>query len=716
MRVWIGMAAGVLAACHGAVPLDALERPSNPTCLAMARPASGAEVVFTEPWPGLRFAQPVAMQQAPGDADHWYVVEQGLSGPGRIVRFDGTDPTVTQADTVLDLTDQLDDAGGNEWGVLGLAFHPDFARNGYLYVSYTGSQRGAFTSFIVRYTSADGGASFDPASALIVLTQPQPYANHNGGNLAFGPDGYLYIGFGDGGSQGDPSGNGQNTHTLLGKMLRIDVDGGYTYTIPPDNPFADGVDGAPEVYAYGLRNPWRWSFDAATGDLWVGDVGQDTWEEVDRVERGGNYGWNDKEGFHCYGTDPCEDGPWIDPVTAYKHNNQGGVSITGGYVYRGTAMPGLVGTYLYADAYYGRFWALTYDAVTGEPSPTVIAEDTGLYPVSFGQGADGELYFTDWDGGRLYRIDPAGAAPADDGAAVPERLSETGCVDPAHPADPAPGLVSYEVNSPLWSDGAAKSRWFAIPDGTTIAVGDDGAWSFPVGSVIVKQFRDGETPMETRLLVRHADGDWAGYSYAWNADGTDATLLPGSATARFGETDWTYPSRAECLRCHTASAGSTLGLRAEQLDRMHTYEELGGGTYNQLDALTAMGFFDRDPARPGAWASPTGAASIEDRARSYLAANCAFCHAPGGTGGGTMDLRASTPFAETGLCDGAPLNGDLGVAGARLFVPGSPDTSLLALRMASLDAHRMPPLGSQRVDAAGLAAVRAWIAATPACP
>lgn len=704
----------LLPACKKKTPgLEDLERPVNETCVALDRPPSDASVEFTEAWPGLRFDAPLAMRQLPADDAYWYVLEQG----GTVRRFDTADPEGTLT-TVLDISDLLNMPGGNEAGLLGIDFHPDFASNGYVYLSYTGTVDDHFASVIERYTSTDGGASFDPGSGKIILTLQQPYANHNGGNILFGPDGYLYIGFGDGGSEDDPRGYGQDPTTMLSKMLRVDVDSGDPYSIPSDNPWADGVGGLPEMYATGLRNPWRFSFDMVTGDLWVGDVGQDKWEEVDVVQNGGNYGWSAKEGTHCYNEDPCDDGPWIDPVVEYKHNDDNGVTIAGGYVYRGTAIPELVGTYVYADTYYGRFWALTYDALTGDPAPTVIAENTGYYPASFGQGHDGEVYFTDWNGGRLYRIDPASTdEPPTDGI-VPTALSETGCVDPSNPAAPAEGMISYEVNSPLWSDGADKSRWFAIPDGTQIEVNSDGTWTFPVGSVIVKQFRNGDTPMETRLLVLHDDGAWTGYSYAWNETGTDATLLTGSSTAVFGDMDWSYPSRAECLRCHTTAAGNVLGVRTEQLNGDHTYDELGGGTYNQLEALDAMGFFTASPGTPEsltAWPSPTGTASATDRGRAYVASNCAFCHLPEGTGGGTMDLRYATAFADMGICAADPIDGDLDVDGAVLFDPGSPDTSLIALRMGSVDAHRMPPLGTSLVDDDGLAAVRDWISETPAC-
>ena len=698
-----------------------LKRPTNETCLDLERPPTGASVTMTEAWPGLRFTAPLAMRQLPGVDNYWFIVEQG----GTIKRFDVSDPTGTLT-TVLDISDLLDLPGGNEAGLLGMDLHPEFASNGYMYLSYTGKVGGQFTSIIERFTSTDGGATFDEASGKIILTLPQPYSNHNGGNILFGPDGDLYIGFGDGGSEGDPHSYGQDMTTMLSKMLRIDVDGGDPYKVPDDNVFASGGtnpgQGVPEAWATGLRNPWRWSFDSLTGDMWVGDVGQDKYEEVDVVQSGGNYGWSAKEASHCYNTDPCDTGPWIDPIVEYKHNNSNGVTIAGGYVYRGTAIPELVGTYLYGDTYYGRFWALTYDPVTGDPAPTVIAENTGYYPASFGQDHQGEIYFTDWNGGRLYRIDPAGTSTPPTGNVVPTTLSETGCVDPSNPIDPAPGMISYDVNSPLWSDGADKSRWFAIPDGTTITVNADGTWTFPVGSVVVKQFRNGDTPMETRLLVLHDDGAWAGYSYQWNETGTDATLLAGSSSGTYGggsgDRDWTFPSRAECLRCHTTVAGNLLGVRTEQINRDHTYTELDGGTYNQIDALQQMGFFTSNPGKGStlpAWPDPAGSASATDRGRAYVASNCAFCHQPGGTGGGAMDLRYATAFADMGICSVDPISGDLGVTGAKLFDPGNPDNSIIPQRMGSTDANRMPPLATSIVDDDGLAAVRDWISETPTC-
>lgn len=665
-------------------------RPANPTCLAPDRPATGGDVALERVFAGVSFEKPVSLLQAPDDASRWFVVEQA----GRIQAFDNV-PDVAETVEFLDITRVVDDSS-SETGLLGVAFHPDFADNGEVFVSYTAG--GPLTSTVSRFTSSDGGLTLDADSEQILLEIAQPFTNHNGGSIGFGPDGYLYLGFGDGGSQGDPSGYGQDTDVLLAKILRIDVDGGDPYAIPADNPFADG-GGRPEIFAWGFRNPWRFSFDPA-GNLWVGDVGQNEVEEVDRVERGGNYGWNLKEGTHCYAETPCDDGELLDPVVEYSHRV--GQSITGGFVYRGGAMPGLQSAYFYADYVTGTMWALQWDPVTGEPEPEVVIE-AGFYVSTFGEGLDGELYVVDYGRGRIHQVVPDGAP---DPAPFPETLAETGCFD----ADgtPVDALLPYEVTAPLWSDGADKQRWFALPDGTSITVETDGDLTFPIGTVLAKQFSLDGAPVETRLFVRHDDGEWAGYTYAW--EGGTASLLMVGETRAVGARTWTYPSRAECLQCHTGAAGRSLGLELSQLSH--------AGDATQLSRWEDMELFDgplptsvsplTDPADTGA--------TDEARARSYLHANCASCHRPEGTGQGPADLRAGVALEEMSICGQAPQEGDLGVDGAVLLDPGHPETSVIALRMHALDATRMPDVGSEVVDPLGVDIVDAWIRGLAGCP
>ena len=346
-------------------------------------------IALTEVFASEQFSRPLALIAGPGAA--LYVVEQ----PGRIRRL-----AEGSATDFADIQVRVDN-GPNEAGLLGMAFDPGFAGNGRVYLSYTRSGPNGLQSVISRFVSRDGGLTLDTDVEEILLSLDQPYGNHNGGQIAFGPDGYLYIGFGDGGSGGDPLGNGQDTDTLLGAMLRIDVSGAGGYAIPADNPFAQG-GGRAEIYAWGLRNPWRWSFDRQMGELWVADVGQNEWEEIDRLRKGGNYGWNIREGAHCYRADSCDTAGLIDPVFEYGHDQ--GCSITGGYVYRGSAIPGLAGAYLYGDYCTGRIWGLFPDGNGGLENRLLL--DTALKISSFGEDASGELYVVH-HGAGIYRIDAA---------------------------------------------------------------------------------------------------------------------------------------------------------------------------------------------------------------------------------------------------------------------------------------------------------------------
>ncbi len=298
----------------------------------------------------------------------------------------------------LDISDRVND-DGNEMGLLGLAFHPQYKQNGFFYVNYTGE---GGNTFISRFHATDNFA--DPASEKILLEVDQPFPNHNGGALAFSPDGYLYIGLGDGGSANDPFGNGQNLNTLLGKILRIDVNHDDPYAIPADNPFI-GADARPEIWGFGFRNPWRFSFDPVTADFYIGDVGQDIWEEIDFVppgQSGLNFGWKFMEGNHNFSAErPSATTHLTFPAAEYKHSE--GCAVTGGYVYRGTAMPEWNGIYLYGDYCSGKIWGLILS--NGQWQSQVMFE-TGVTITSFGQDESGELYFAS-DTGEIYHLTPS---------------------------------------------------------------------------------------------------------------------------------------------------------------------------------------------------------------------------------------------------------------------------------------------------------------------
>ena len=346
-----------------------------------------------------------------------------LSGDGRgnlfvatqggTVHWFANQPDVEDAHLALDLRDRVSDrTKANEEGLLGMALHPEFAQNGQLFVCYTSAtdpRRTRISRF--RGNAAQQFHQFDPAEEEILLEIPQPFANHNGGSIAFGPDGYLYIGLGDGGSQYDPLGNGQNRGTLLGSILRIDVDHASAerpYAIPADNPFVKQSAARPEIYALGFRNVWQLSFDTKTGDLWAADVGQDQWEEIDIVRRGGNYGWNLREGMQRFGKLPADpEEVLVDPVWQYDHRL--GRSITGGLVYRGEKIPELYGHYLFADYVSGRIWTLEYDPISGRVRSHNAIAETGLPVLAFGQDERGEAYYlTEGVGGRtIYQLKPA---------------------------------------------------------------------------------------------------------------------------------------------------------------------------------------------------------------------------------------------------------------------------------------------------------------------
>ena len=345
-------------------------------------------------FPRFSFDRMVYLTHPDGVPERLYLVLQ----PGRIMVFDNVaDPASPQ--TFLDIRSIVSDRG-NEEGLLGLAFDPDYMTNGYLYVYYSAAS--PRRSVIARYQALPDAASVDPDSEKIIMEIGQPFSNHNGGHIEFGPDGYLYVGLGDGGSGGDPRGHGQNLSTLLGTLIRIDVstlDETGFYAVPPDNPFV-GVEGArPEIWAYGLRNPWRFSFDRETGDLWAGDVGQNKLEEIDVIRRGGNYGWNIMEGTSCFRDSSCRREGLEPPVAEY--GRQGGCSVTGGYVYRGSRIPSLAGAYVYGDFCTGNIWALRYDG-SQVVEQTRIA-DTDLQISSFAEGPDGEVYVLSFTGeiGRL---------------------------------------------------------------------------------------------------------------------------------------------------------------------------------------------------------------------------------------------------------------------------------------------------------------------------
>jgi uncharacterized repeat protein (TIGR03806 family) len=693
-------------------------RPANSTCLAGDAPSNAVSLSVQRVFSSLpSFSQPVAMLQEPGNSARWYVVQK----TGSIRVFDN-DAGVSSTREFLNIASRLNSNpadSNDERGLLGMAFHPDWPTEPRVYLFYTGTHSSlGLVDRVSEFRSTDGGATLSSSTELELLNVDDPAGNHNGGHLAFGPDGFLYIGIGDGGNSNDnfgTTGNGQNLQTLLGKMLRIDVSNASAatpYTIPSNNPFAanprctggTGNQNCPEIFAYGFRNPWRWSFDRGSGELWLNDVGQQSLEEVDLVTRGGNYGWRCFEGTNPFNANCGSNPNPIPPVAQY--GRAAGFSTTGGYVYRGSAIPALQGRYVFGDFGSGNLWHIARDTTSTVTLTAASALPTGLSIASFAEDLNGELYIVHL-GGTLHRL--AGASGG--GRQIPSELSETGCVDAANPSQPAIGLIPYAPNAAFFSDGATKSRWLALPDAQRIAVGADDDFDFPNGSVLMKHFRLGTALVETRLFMRHNDGTWAGYTYEWNSTGTEATRVIGGKTVQVAGQTWQFPSESQCLQCHTSAAGRTLGLEVGQLNGDFGYPT--GRTANQISTLDAIDVLTpavtQAPAQLPVIPDPFGSAPLNVRARAYLHTNCANCHRPAGGTQSSMDLRFTTSLANTNACDVAPSFGNLGLVNPRLILPASAARSVVLARINTTGPNAMPPLTRHQVDTTGVAMLTSWI-------
>jgi len=678
-------------------------------CVGAAARATSPAVRLVDAFPGVAFDRPLFAAQPPDATARMFVVEQD----GRVAIVDypaPAPPAVAARTTFLDIAARVSRIGDEE-GLLGFAFHPDFAANGKFYVHYSAKyasavdRRNVLSEMTVDASDPDRA---DAASERVILTVPQPYENHNGGWIGFGPDGMLYVALGDGGSGGDPLGNGQRLDTRLGKILRIDVDGAHPYVVPPDNPFVARAGALPEIWAYGLRNPWRCSFDRGTGDLWAGDVGQDLYEEVDRIVPGGNYGWNRKEAFADYApvAAPPAD-PLIPPLASYDHSE--GQSISGGYVYRGAAVPSLAGAYLYADFLSGTIWALR--AKAGVAWPPATRDDAEVVEVlrtveqiaSFGEDRDGELVVCSFGGRVLSLVSTADPPPV---GPFPHRLGGLGVFADLRRLRPAHGALRYGVRSPLWSDGAAKDRFVLLPPGTSMTYSAEDAFEVPVGTKVVKTFALRGRRLETRVIIR-TDERFEAATYRWLDDRSDATLVTERETAAApGGSTWTFPSPADCRRCHTDAAGFLLGLKSRQVAPTN-------GGRDRLALWAKSGALSGEVPSIGGRAVDRrihGNGPLPERVRGYLDANCSFCHRPGAVeDGGALDLRAATSLESTGLIDAAPQRGDLGLADARVVAKGDPARSVLYERMRRRGEGQMPSLASGTPDAAALKAVARWI-------
>ena len=628
--------------------------------------------------------------------------------------------------------------------VYGVAAHPDFLNNGRLFITSITEEGAEDGTRLSRFeTFPDDRFRVNPASEKVLLTWLA--GGHNGGCVRFGPDGLLYVSTGDGSAWSDWHLTGQRIDDLLGSILRIDVDrkeSDLPYGIPPDNPFVNTPEARPEVYSYGHRNVWKFSFDQG-GRLWAGDVGQDLWEMIELVQPGGNYGWSVNEGSHPFKPER-QPGPTpiLKPLVEHPHSESR--SITGGYVWEADEPADLHGSYIYGDYDTGKVWSVKL--IDGKATTPRQLADTQLRIAAFAQNHAGEVLVLDHVSGTLNKLVPA-APPTGAEPKFPKRLSETGLFTSTADHLPDPGLIPYSVNAPLWSDGASKERFIALPCDGQIAFDDvtypmpAPGWRFPDGTVLVKTFSMEMEPgnpassrrLETRLLHHKSmPGDretygaqfWRGYTYVWNQEQTDAVLLDAagadrvltirddSAPGGVRQQTWHFPSRAECTLCHTMSAKYVLGVNTMQMNRLHDYGD--DSPRNQLAQMESWGVFTEPlPESPEQLPSlvdySDASEPLADRARAYLHANCSHCHRLWGGGLTDFQIQADLPLEQTGTINVKPQRGHYDLEDPHLITPGDPKRSLIPHRMTLLGIGRMPHIASSVVDEEGVELLREWI-------
>jgi glucose/arabinose dehydrogenase len=709
----------------------------------------------------LKLKYPIAVAHQPGSNRLLLINEEWSYGPVKIQRI-VDDPKTTELETLLDL----------DAVAYSIAFHPDFAKNGYLYIGSNGPEKakGPKKTQIHRYTmERQPPYKLDPASAKLIIEWPSD--GHNGGAMAFGHDGMFYVTSGDGTSDSDTNIVGQDMTKLLAKVLRIDVDHpepGQAYAVPKDNPFVGMKEARPEIWAYGLRNPWRMTVDQKTGHLWVGQNGQDLWEQAYLVKKGENYGWSVMEGSHpFYPNRKLGPTPLVQPTIEHHHSEFR--SLTGGIVYYGAKHPELQGAYIYGDYSTGKIWAMKHNG--DKPLWHKELADSRLQITGFGTDSQGEILICDHRGkdkGRLYTLvpTPREAGPSN----FPRKLSDTGLFASVKGHVVQPALIPYSVIAPLWGDNAYKERWIALPGADSkIAFTKNRGWHFPDGAVLVKSFalemQEGNAAsrkwIETRLLTLQGD-EWFGYSYAWNEEQTEAYLVEGKGLDRpYGiqlaqgarQQTWHYPSRAECMVCHSRAAEWVLGLQTLQMNKDHHY---AGIIDNQLRTLDHIGVlkgdwvketeglladqardsgikddkeikaYVKDHMPPGSPVEAFSQALSADkgrrlvdpydvkedltlRARSYLHSNCAQCHVEAGGGNAMIDLEFTTKLDKMKIIDVAPQHDAFGLKDAKLIAPGRPEASVLLHRVGCRGPGQMPPLATSLVDEPAVLLLREWV-------
>lgn len=702
-------------------------------------------------FPDLRIDLPITVRCEPKAERVWLATQAEAYGPSKVCYFDRNQP---QRPTIEVLPVQ------NGIVHYDLCFHPRYPAEPYLYVGLNGNFDGVMKSRISRYLVAaiPGAEEVTLQDETVIIEWPSN--GHNGAAITFGNDGMLYVTSGDGTSDSDTNLRGQDLTELTAKVLRINVDQrevNRPYAVPRDNPFVDREGTRPETWAYGLRNPWRITTDRQSGRIWVGQNGQDLWEQVYLIERGANYGWSVMEGASpFYLNRPQGPDPIQKPIADHHHSEAR--SLTGGIVYQGSRadLQELKGAYIYGDYSTGKIWGLWHDGNAATKHKEL--GDTAAAITAFEESVDGEIWILDHLGKSILTL-VLNREP-DQATSFPRKLSDSGLFVDVKKHQLVEGAIPYSVNAPLWSDGSHKERWFVIPGEASaerrIEFQNDMGWTFPNGTVLVKSFaldlqeeqQAVRRWIETRFMVRQQN-EWVGYSYRWNKEGTDAELVErngldqefvvadSSSDNGIRRQIWHYPSRAECMVCHSRAANYTLGLQTAQMNRAHLYD---GVEENQLALLERLGYLKVNPQQfavgsalgrdVGAQRSRAGdsnmlpsspeklprlvnpydaQADLTQRARAYLHANCSACHQPAGGGNAMIDLRYQVAIENCSLLNEVPRHLTFGIPGAKLIAPGKPEESVLLRRVSTRENGKMPQLATVLVDEEAVTMLAAWI-------
>ncbi|WP_395741462.1 PQQ-dependent sugar dehydrogenase [Prosthecobacter sp.] len=651
-----------------------------------------AEQVF----PQVRMNDALEMVPVPG-AGRFVSVERG----GKVWSYPNSPDATTS--TLIDLKTLHPEMHS----AYGIAFHPQWKTNGYVFLAYAYGENVLDGTKLSRFKlSQQEPPVLDPQSETILLTWRS--GGHNGASIQFGPDGMLYISTGDATAPSPPDtlNTGQDISDFLSSILRIDVDhaeNGKAYAVPPDNPFLKTPKAMPEIWAFGFRNPWKISFDQK-GRLWCGDVGWELWEMIHLVQRGGNHGWSAYEASQPIKPETARPEPIIPPVAAHPHTEA--ASITGGYVYHGSRFPELRDAYIYGDYETGKIWALWHDGKQVTRRDEIA--DTPHKIGTFGQSEDGEIYWINYEkDSRIYRLapNPAVGKPSQ----FPHKLSATGLFSDTAKQTPAAGVLPFEITETMWQDGATATRFIALPEGSRIKTTVNGLnfkVEWPAESVLARTITWPATQQRIETQILHFDGEtWNGYSYRWNEKGTDADLITADgAEFTVQKQPWRIHGRAECARCHNNWSGFALGFQPDQL------ASIAGKKPSESPHLFDGPFLNR--LKNHLVSSHDDKAEIELRARSWLHANCAHCHRRHGGGSVPLMVNFDLPTAETMLSE-VPTRGDFGIPKALVLNNGQPAHSVLLYRLAISGSGHMPAIGARETDPSGLEVLRTWVANKP---